>query len=239
MDRRSSLKNILLGTVAGGLAVHGCTTREAAEAAGQLSPSGPGFDYGRLPAELEAIEKLNAETFLNPHERETIEVLCELILPPTEEFGGPMEAGVPEFIEFMAKDYPDFQPTLRGGLMWLDHASNTRYLTEFKTAAQGQQKELLDTIAYYDPEVPMDEHPLEIQFFNLLRNLTVSGYYTSKVGIAELGYKGNAPNVWDGVPQDVLDKHGLAYEPEWLAKCVDQSRRGTIAEWDADGNLLT
>ncbi|MGB5652513.1 MAG: gluconate 2-dehydrogenase subunit 3 family protein, partial [Robiginitalea sp.] len=87
--------------------------------------------------------------------------------------------------------------------------------------------------------VPMDEHPLEIQFFNLVRNLTVCGYYTSKVGIEDLGYKGNMPNVWDGVPQDVLDKHGLAYEPEWLEKCVDQSQRGVIAEWDEDGNLLT
>jgi hypothetical protein len=45
--------------------------------------------------------------------------------------------------------------------------------------------------------------------------------------------------VWDGVPQDELDKHGLAYEPEWLAKCVDQSKRTVIAEWDDDGNLLT
>ncbi len=238
MDRRSSLKNILLGTVAGGLAVHGCTTREAAEAAAQLNP-GPGFNYGRLPEELEAIEKLNAETFLNPHEKETLGVLSELILPPSGEFGGPLEAGVLEFIEFMAKDYPDFQPTLRGGLMWLDHTSNKMFTAEFIAATEEQQKELLDTIAYYDPELPMDRHPLEIQFFNLVRNLTLCGYYTSKQGIAELGYKGNSPNIWDGVPQEVLDKHGLAYEPEWLEKCVDQSRRGTIAEWDEEGNLLT
>ncbi|MDM9632591.1 gluconate 2-dehydrogenase subunit 3 family protein [Robiginitalea aurantiaca] len=238
MDRRSSLKNILLGSVAGGLAVHGCTTREAAEAADQLTPQ-IGFEYGRLPEELETLKELHSETFLNPHELETIQVLCELILPPNEEFGGPLEAGVPEFIEFMAKDYPAFQPTLRGGLMWLDHKSNTAFGAEFKSASEEQQKVLMDEIAYYDPIVPMDEHPLEIQFFNLMRNLTVSGYYTSKVGIADLGYKGNSPNIWDGVPQEVLDKHGLAYEPEWLEKCVDQSRRGVIALWDDEGNLLT
>jgi len=238
MDRRSSLKNILLGTVAGGLAVHGCTTREAAEAAEQLGAK-PGFGYGRVPEEMEALEKLNAETFLNPHERETIEILAELILPPDDKFGGPLEAGVPDFIEFMAKDYPDFQPTLRGGLMWLDHKSNTEFGMEFKSIPEAQQKALLDGIAYYDSKVPMEEHPLEIQFFNLVRNLTVCGYYTSKMGIEDLGYKGNMPNVWDGVPQEVLDKHGLAYEPEWLEKCVDQSQRGVIAEWDEDGNLLT
>ena len=238
MDRRSSLKNILLGGVATGLAVHGCTTKEAAEAAQELIPD-IAFDYGRLPEELEQLKAMDTEEFLNLHERQTIEVLVELILPPNESFGGPLEAGVPEFIEFMAKDYPDFQPTLRGGLMWLDHKSNTDYGMEFKAADEEQQKELLDKIAFYDPEVPMNQHPLEIQFFNLMRNFTVCGYYTSKEGIADLGYKGNSPNVWDGVPQEVLDKHGLAYEPEWLEKCVDQSKRGTIAEWDDEGNLLT
>ncbi|MEJ2584068.1 MAG: gluconate 2-dehydrogenase subunit 3 family protein [Robiginitalea sp.] len=238
MDRRASLKSIFLGTVAGGLAVHGCTPKEAAEAGAQLTPEA-GFGYGRTREETEQIQKLQEKDFLNPHELETVSVLSNLILPPTETAGGAVEAGVPEFIEFMAKDIPELQTTLRGGLMWLDHNSNTAYGVEFKGAEEAQQKELLDTIAWYDAEIPMDEHPLEIQFFNLVRNLTVCGYYTSKIGIEDLGYKGNMPNVWDGVPQEVLDKHGLAYEPEWLAKCVDQSRRGIIAEWDEDGNLLT
>jgi hypothetical protein len=88
-------------------------------------------------------------------------------------------------------------------------------------------------------DVPLDQQPLEIQFFALMRNLTVSGYYTSKVGIADLGYKGNQPNIWDGVPQEVLDKHGMAYDPEWIAKCIDQSKRNEIAEWDENGKLLT
>ena len=238
MDRRASLKSILLGTVAGGLAVHGCTPREAAEAGAQFVPEA-GFGYGRTPEEVEQIQKLQEETFLNAHELETVSALSDLILPPSETAGGAVDAGVPDFIEFMAKDIPELQTTLRGGLMWLDHSSNTAYGKEFKSAPEPQQKELLDTIAWYDAETPMDQQPLEIQFFNLMRNLTVCGYYTSKIGIEDLGYKGNMPNIWDGVPQEVLDRHGLAYEDEWLAKCVDQSKRGIIAEWDEDGNLLT
>ena len=78
-----------------------------------------------------------------------------------------------------------------------------------------------------------------MNFFSLVRNLTMTGFYTSKIGIEEIGYKGNMPNVWDGVPDDVLEQHGVAYDEEWLAKCVDQSKRGIIAEWDEDGNLLT
>ncbi|MCW5515643.1 gluconate 2-dehydrogenase subunit 3 family protein [Muriicola sp. Z0-33] len=237
MDRRNSIKSIILGSVAGGLAVHGCKpgpeVTEGAAAAGADE-----HYFGRTPEELELIAELEAEQFFNEHEMETITVLCNLILPPDDK-GGIVEAGVPEFIEFIAKDMPHLQTTFRGGLMWLDHKSNTDFGTEFKVTPEDQQKQILDTIAFYDPETPMSEQPLEIQFFALMRNHTVSGYYTSKIGIEDLGYKGNMPNVWDGVPQDVLDQHGLAYDEDWIAKCVDQSKRGIIAEWDDEGNLLT
>lgn len=238
MDRRDSLRSILLGSVAGGLALHGCKPSDAdtLDAANRATDE---VLFGRTPEEKEQIAKLNAEQFFNEHELETLTVLSLLILPPTPEFGGPVEAEVPEFMEFMAKDIPELQGTLRGGLMWLDHKSNSDNGVEFKSASAEQQKAILDTIAYYDSAIPMSEQALEIQFFSLVRNLTVSGYYTSKVGIAELGYKGNMPNVWDGVPQEVLDKHGMSYEAEWIAKCVDQSKRNDIAQWDEEGNLIT
>ena len=237
MDRRNSIKSIILGSVAGGLAVHGC--KPAPEnAADAIAADTDERYFGRTPEELELIAELEAEQFFNEHEMETITVLCNLILPPDEK-GGIVEAGVPEFIEFIAKDMPHLQTTFRGGLMWLDHKTNTEFGTEFKVTAEDKQKQILDTIAFYQPDIPMDEQPLEIQFFALMRNHTVSGYYTSKIGIEDLGYKGNMPNVWDGVPQDVLDQHGMAYDEAWIAKCVDQSKRGVIAEWDDDGNLLT
>jgi hypothetical protein len=59
------------------------------------------------------------------------------------------------------------------------------------------------------------------------------------MGIEDLGYQGNRPNVWDGVPEDVLKEHGMAYEEEWLAKCVNQDTRNEIAQWDDKGNLIT
>ncbi|MDT0622470.1 gluconate 2-dehydrogenase subunit 3 family protein [Croceitalea vernalis] len=237
MDRRKSIQTIILGAGASALAFHGCkadgsTSEEALANVDEKY-------FGRTPKELERIEKLNAEELFNAHELETVGVLSTVILPPQEPNGGPLEADVPEFVEFMGKDIPELKPTLLGGLMWLDHKSNTEFGIEFKLATLEQQQQICDQICWHDPEVPLDEQPLEIQFFALMRNLTVCGYYTSKVGIADLGYKGNMPNVWDGVPQDVLDQHGVAYDPEWLAKCVDQSKRGVIAEWDDKGNLLT
>ena len=104
---------------------------------------------------------------------------------------------------------------------------------------ESNQKQILDEIAYYNPEDNMNDLPEPVQWFNLVRNLTMTGYFTSEVGIKELGYKGNMPNVWDGVPQDVLDQYGLKYDEDWLEKCIDQSTRMTIAEWDDEGNLLT
>ena len=236
MDRRKSIKSILLGGVAGGLAVHGC--KPAPELETEIE-AGAEWDYARTPEEKELIAELEEDLFFFPHEMETLNVLCALILPANEKFGSATDAGAPDFIEFMAKDYPPFQTLLRGGLMWLDHKSNTEYKKEFKLATEEEQKALLDTIAFYDPEVALDKQPLEIQFFALVRNLTLTGYYTTKMGIEDLGYKGNMPNIWDGVPQEVLDQHGVAYEEEWLAKCIDQSKRGIIAEWDDEGNLLT
>ncbi len=239
MDRRKSIQTMILGAGASAIAFHGCKTEGAEPAIPETAVTTDTNYYGRTPKELERVEKLNAEQLFNEHEMETIAVLSTVILPPKEPHGGPIEADVPEFIEFIGKDIPQMQNTLLGGLMWLDHKSNTDNGVEFKSASLEQQKQILDTICNHDLEVPLDDQPLEIQFFALMRNLVVTGYYTSKVGIADLGYKGNSPNVWDGVPDEVLKKHGVEYDPEWIAKCVDQSKRNDIAEWDEQGNLLT
>ena len=137
----------------------------------------------------------------------------------------------------MTKDVPEFQVKIRGGLMWLNNHCNSKYNTVFVNCTENQQKEVLDKIAFPDPEA--DEQVQEVQFFSLMRNLVLTGYFTSEVGIKELDYKGNTPNNWDGVPQEVLDEHGLSYDPEWLAKFVDHNTRGDIAQWDENGNLIT
>ena len=238
MDRRKSIQAMLLGAGAISLGLHSCVEKGEPALEEQIIESADGY-FGRTPEELERIEKLNAEQLFNEHELETIAVLSEVILPPKPDVGGPLEAGVPEFIEFIGKDMPRMQNTLLGGLLWLDNQSLETFNKEFKSLELSQQKQLLDPIAFYNPEVPTYKRPFEIQWFGLMRNLTMTGYYTSEWGIKDLGYQGNQPNVWDGVPQDVLDQHGVAYDPEWIAKCINQDTRGDIATRDDDGNLLT
>lgn len=234
MDRRDSLKGLLVGSVAGGLLVTGCAPdgkEEIVEEAAGL----PG--YGRTVPEQEHDKKVLSEIFLNEHELETIAVLCDVILPATADIGGAVDAEVPAFIAFIVKDMPRQQLPIRGGLAWLDNHSNKLHNLEFKKLSNEQQLAICDTIAFPGKTAP--ELMAGEKFFTRMRNLTLTGYYTSELGIKDIGYKGNQPNFWDGVPQDVLDEQGLAYEKDWLAKCVDQTKRTDIATWDDDGNLLT
>ncbi|RXG21217.1 gluconate 2-dehydrogenase subunit 3 family protein [Leeuwenhoekiella aequorea] len=237
MDRRDSLKSMFLGSLGTGLMLSGCTT-DIAPPDPQIAKAADNY-FGRTPEELKLIEELNEDQFFNTHEMETLETLCALILPANENYGSATDAGVPAFIEFIVKDMPYYQTPIRGGLMWLDHTANTKFNAEFKETPEGNQKIILDSIAYPNRDKPGWEQPLEIQFFTTMRNLTMTGYYTSKMGLEDLGYKGNQPNIWDGVPEEVLQKHGVSYDPEWIKKCINQDERGVIAEWDEDGNLLT
>lgn len=237
MDRRETIKNILLGSVLAGVAIGTQSCEADLKDAPDVLKKTPG--YGRTPTELKHDQQIaNAPDFFSAQELSTIAVLCDIILPPTEEHGGAIDAKVPAFIEFIVKDLPMHQLPIQGGLMWLNGESNRRFQKSFSTLEEKQQISIIDDIAY--PDVKKESPQLEPgrAFFNRLRNLTLTGYYTSKIGIADLGYKGNRANMWDGVPQDVLDKHELAYEKEWLAKCINHEKREEIAEWDENGNLL-
>ncbi|MDU8887138.1 gluconate 2-dehydrogenase subunit 3 family protein [Yeosuana sp. MJ-SS3] len=233
MNRRDSIKSLLLGSVAAGLALNGCV--ETKPEVKEIVSNDP--VYGRTDKEKLRDKKLNDKTFLTEYELSTIAVLCDIILPSNDEYGSATEAGVKEFIEFIVKDLPYHQVPIRGGLMWLDGYSNKLFNKEFVSCTNAEQLQICDQIAY--PEKTKQELKQGEHFFTLMRNLTLTGYYTTEMGFKDLGYKGNTPNVWDGIPEDVLKDHDVSYDEEWLAKCVDQSKRGDIAKWDDDGNLIS
>jgi hypothetical protein len=125
---------------------------------------------------------------------------------------------VPEFIEFIVKDIPDHQTPLRGGLRWLDLQSYKKYEKAFKDCSSDQQLAIVDEIAY--PKKAKPEMAQGVAFFNLMRNLTATGFYTSQMGVKDIGYVGNSPNQWKGVPDDVLAQYKLAYTEKELKECV-------------------
>lgn len=211
MDRRQYLKTFTAGSVGAGLLI-GCDPAPTKEAAAPETPKELKID--RYPAELERDKKLLSEKFFDEHEMKTISVLADIIIPKDETSGSATEAGVPDFIEFIAKDMPRYQTPLRGGIKWLDLQSMRRFNNAFISITPQQQIEIVDEIAY--PEKAKPEMFQGVSFFNTMRDLTATGFFTSKIGIADLGYAGNKPNQWDGVPQDVLDQYGVKYDERTL-----------------------
>ena len=234
MNRRDSIKTIALASFGASLFLESCYDVSKENIVGSLTR----YQYGRTPDEKLYDDKLFAEKFFSNNELITLDRLCNLTLPPNE-FGSIRDAEVVQLIEFMAKDIPSYKEPLKNGLIWIDEESSKRFDKLFTDIDETSQKNILDEIAYYDPNKSINDYPEPVQWFNLVRNLTMTGYFTSEVGIKELGYKGNTPNVWDGIPQEILDQYGLSYDEDWIKKCVDQSKRNDIAEWDSNGNLIT
>lgn len=235
MDRKDSIRTMLIGALGTGLIVNGCASGSSDRK--KLQDVYDFSSYGRTPEEKARDKRIFEDNFFTNHEFETIALLCDLILPATATAGAASEAFVPEFIDFAVKEWPYIQGRFRDGIKWLDDSSRTQNGKDFIFAASADQKNLLDAIAY--PDKATEETQTGVDFFREIRNFTLTGYYTTEMGYNDLGYVGNRPNIWDGVPQDVLDDLGIDYEEEWIAKCVDQSKRNDIAEWDEDGNLLT
>jgi len=176
MKRRDSLKAIGLATLSTGLLLDGCRPDTAQAPATAPKPAeAPAAEAGRQPHEIARDKKLHAETFFTPHEMATITTLVDIIIPKDEKSGSASEAKVPEFIEFIAKDIPEHQLPLRGGLRWLDLQSATRYGQPFVSCSSPQQLELVTKIAY--PKRATPDMQAGVAFFNRMRDLTASGFF--------------------------------------------------------------
>ncbi|MEO8406476.1 MAG: gluconate 2-dehydrogenase subunit 3 family protein [Chitinophagaceae bacterium] len=226
MDRRKSLK-ILAGTaLASGAALAGCNPADDKKAIVEqpVNSAEPVFNLDRSPDELKLEKALLAKgTFFTDHEMATITILGDIIIPKDEISGSASEAKVPEFIEFIVKDMPQHQTPLRGGLRWLDMQCFKRYEKAFADCTEQQRIEMVDQIAY--PAKAKPGMKAGVSFFNLMRNLTSTGFYTSQIGVADLGYLGNRANQWNGVPDDVLAKYKLAYTEKELKECVSFDKK--------------
>jgi hypothetical protein len=169
--------------------------------------------------EEQAHEKeVTSYTFFTPHEMATITILADIIIPKDGVSGSASDAKVPDFIEFIVKDMPEHQTPMRGGLRWFDMQCLKRFDNSFKDLNHEQQMQMVDEIAW--PKKAKPEMAQGVSFFNLVRNLTATGFYTSEIGGKDVGYMGNVPNQWNGVPADVLKQYNMAYTEKELKECV-------------------
>lgn len=149
-------------------------------------------------------------TFFTAEEYATVFVLADLTLPADDRGPSASEAGVPEFLDFVMSEEMDNRERMRTGLAWLNVESQTRFKSPFVGASKHDQKLILDDIAW--PKRAGERFKEPAAFFNEFRNLTATGYWTSRVGVEDIKYIGNTfvPE-WTGCPEPQLKKLGVSY----------------------------
>ena len=175
--RRSILKSLTIGAAAG--SVLRVIPLQAAE-----------YAHHMIDDEKSAASAYTPK-FFDPHQYKTLQALCQTIIPADSDSGGAIEGGAPEFIDLLTSENSDYQKTLGDGLKWLDSTCTTRYGKSWIDCAPSQQKEILDLIAYRKNAEHDDTLADPVEFFRFLRNFAADGFFTSKIGIKYLGYKGN------------------------------------------------
>jgi gluconate 2-dehydrogenase subunit 3-like protein len=193
ISRRSMLELMVLGTLA--TACNGAE-RTATAVGGKAADSAHTVAGAYQP------------TVFTPHEWETVNVLVDIIIPRDERSGSATDAGVPEFMDRILVLYPEDSLPIRGGLAWLDHECADRFGRPFVQCTTNERNAVLDDIAW--PSRAKPEFSQGVAFFNRFRDFTASGFFSSKMGVADLQYEGNTyvPQ-WTGCPPAALHKLGV------------------------------
>jgi hypothetical protein len=131
------------------------------------------------------------KTFFTPAELAVIDDLAERILPADAHSGGAREAKVPAFIDdFVANASAETQAAWRTGIAAVEAEVQRRYGKNFAGASAAQREALLAQMAASEKNPTTDLH----RFFARLKAQTISGYYTSPIGLLkDLEYKGIVP----------------------------------------------
>jgi len=180
MERRDLIKSALLGA---GAAASGV----AAERHVHVTTI--------APAAAQAAAAAWEPLLFDAHQNETVIALTELIIPTTDTPGA-KAAKVNEYIDLMLHDAAeDKGHSFIMGLGWLDGHALKLHDKPFVGLEEAQQVEILEALdGAEDPELKTGA-----DFFRDLKQRTVSGYYTSRIGIDELNK--------DGVPATFACTH--------------------------------
>jgi hypothetical protein len=178
VTRRDALKGLAVGIgTAGSLPI--------------LSFRGQAQDHqhGTHGGAAKAEQKPSAPKFFDAAQLALVATLSELIIPTDDHSPGAIAAEVPAFIDLMVSESPAETKSLwADGLAAVNTLSQRQHAVPFGEASADQQVALLTEISRNE----MKPVTLEERFFKALKNLTIDGYYTSKIGIhQELKYKGN------------------------------------------------
>lgn len=147
-------------------------------------------------------------TFFTPHEYRTVTILADMILPADERSGSASDAGVPAFLDFIVSEQVPRQLAMRGGLAWLDAESLHRFDSRFADCPDEPRAAILDDVAWPERTPPELSHGAA--FFAAFRDLVATGFFSSRIGVEDLAYRGNEyVMIWRGCPDEQLRRLGL------------------------------
>jgi gluconate 2-dehydrogenase gamma chain len=137
------------------------------------------------------------------HNFQTLRKLGDLIIPTDEHSRGASDAGAAEYIDLLSSHNEELAAIFNGGFAWLDDYMVKKYGADFLSAKPEQQTALLDQVAYQKNVTP--ETAAGRRFWVWVRNMVVDAYYTSPVGVADIGFMGNTAVSHFSVPQEAVD----------------------------------
>lgn len=152
--------------------------------------------------------------FFTPHEFETVRVLMDIIIPRDERSGSATDSGAAEWVDgFFADPQVLSEPrrlAMRGGLAWVDRETHRRFAKTFVQATPAERIAIVEDIAW--PARARPEMSQGVAFFNGFRDMTASAFWSSEMGVKDLGYIGNVYlREWSGCPEPALRKLGVSY----------------------------
>ena len=150
---------------------------------------------------------------LTENARATAKALADLIIPADDVSPAASEVGVVDFIdEWISAPYPQQRgdrPGVLNGLLWIEAESQKRFKKAFPAITDAQRAAIADDIC--SPAKAKTEFAEAAKFFSKFRDLTAGGFYTTPVGMHDIGYRGNVPlTTFEGPPLEALKKAGLA-----------------------------
>ncbi|HWY74350.1 MAG TPA: gluconate 2-dehydrogenase subunit 3 family protein [Verrucomicrobiae bacterium] len=145
---------------------------------------------------------------LTKEQLRAVTALCDVIIPKDEHSPSASHVGVPDFIdEWVSAPYETHQADQKQiveGFAWLDSEAKKRFDKNFCDATDEQKTKICDDICYAPKAAP--EFKTAAAFFAKMRDLTATGFYTTREGMVDLKYKGNIPlATFNGPPKAVLE----------------------------------
>jgi hypothetical protein len=215
MDRRAAIK-WMLAAGAGSLLVHPLSFGQSAPATPASTPS---VGYGSDPDLMKEYKPGDLWPLtLTDAQRHDAAALCDVMSPADATSPSASSLGVTDFIdEWVSAPYAANvvdRKVIMDGMAWLAAESIKRFGSSFAGATDAQRLAFCEEMAAPAAEKSPQEMPAK--FFKRFRNLTSTGFYTTPVGMKDLGYVGNLPSAtFDGPPADLVAKLGLTDEVKW------------------------